>query len=131
MEVLVPFDLTAASERALDHAVEAYGPRQDAAIRAISFGRSAEQAEYAATQAVEDATENAAAAIHTEFVDADRDRLDDTEYLVGRILDYADETGADVVVVGRHEQGRLESLISKNTADGLIEASRYPVTVVP
>lgn len=130
MNVLVPFDLTPASERALEHAIAAYGPREDATITAVHFSDSAETVEELARAAVERSRGDAAATVETRFVPVESDEDDRPAAVAGRILEAAEETDADVIVVGYHEKGPVESFLSGNTADALIDRGSYPVTVV-
>jgi nucleotide-binding universal stress UspA family protein len=131
MDVLVPFDLTQVSERALAHAVATVGPRADATIHAVHFGESPEQAEYAAREAIEEITDGCAARVEVSFAGGDRQATADAGRVAERILDVAEDVDPDVVVVGRHPRSTIESLFAGNTADHLVEAGAFPVTVVP
>ncbi len=131
MDVLVPFDLTSVSERALEHAVAAYGPREDVTIHAVRVGRSAESAEGAATKFVEELSADAEATVRASFRDADRDRLDDADYVAREILAVTDELAVDAIVVGRHgDGGTIGSLFGRHVADHLLDDGQMPVTVV-
>lgn len=130
MNVLVPFDLTPASERALEHAIAAYGPREDATLHAVHFSDSTETVEGLARAAVERSRGAAAAAVETLFVPVESGQDDQPTVVAHRILEVADDIDADVIVVGYHKKGPVESFLGGNTADVLIEDGTYPVTVV-
>lgn len=50
---------------------------------------------------------------------------------VSAIVRAANEHGADVIVVGRHQRGWFSKLIEGSTSDDLLKASAVPVFVVP
>jgi len=130
MNVVVPFDLTPASEQALDHALAAYGPREDVTVHAIHFSDSSETVEELARAAVERSRGDAAATVETRFVPVESGQNDRPTAVARRILEVADELDAAVLVVGYHQKGPVESFLSGNTADVLIEYGTFPVTVV-
>ncbi len=53
------------------------------------------------------------------------------EDIVGAILEFADERGADLIVIGTHRPGRIERLVVGSTSEGVIRKSEIPVLVVP
>lgn len=130
MNVVVPFDLTPASERALEHAIAAYGPRPDVTIHAVHFSDSSETVEKLAHAAVDGSRGDAVATVETRFVPVEAGEGDHPGEVAGRILDVAGEVDADVIVVGYHRKGPVEAFLDGNTSEYLIEDGRYPVTVV-
>jgi len=53
------------------------------------------------------------------------------EDIVRAILQFADERGSDMVIIGTHRPGRIERLVMGSTAEGIIRKSKIPILVVP
>ncbi|HUF63397.1 MAG TPA: universal stress protein [Verrucomicrobiales bacterium] len=51
--------------------------------------------------------------------------------IVKGLLEFADERGADLIVVGTHGHNILETVILGSVAEGVVRKSRLPVLVVP
>jgi nucleotide-binding universal stress UspA family protein len=99
-------------------------------VHAIHFSDSSETVEELARAAVERSRGDAAATVETRFVPVESGQNDRPTAVARRILEVADELDAAVLVVGYHQKGPVESFLSGNTADVLIEYGTFPVTVV-
>lgn len=84
--------------------------------------------------------------IHDEFVKVAQDYLDKTKaHLKGekisthlaegdtakKILEYSEEWGADLIVMGTHSHGALEKLFLGTVASSVLERTKIPVFMVP
>lgn len=84
--------------------------------------------------------------IQDEFVKVAQDYLDKTAQHIGgenvtthlaegdtakTILEYADDWGADVIVMGTHSHSTLEKLFLGTVASTLLERTKIPVYMVP
>ncbi|AFL79553.1 universal stress protein UspA-like protein [Aequorivita sublithincola DSM 14238] len=84
--------------------------------------------------------------IQEEFVKVAQDYLDKTKvHLKGenisthlaegdtaqKILDYAEEWNADLIVMGAHHHGALEKLFLGTVASSILEQTKIPVYMVP
>ncbi len=84
--------------------------------------------------------------IQEEFVKVAKDYLDKTALHLGgeniathlaegdtakKILEYAGEWGADLIVMGTHSHGTLEKLFLGTVASSVLEHTKIPVFMVP
>lgn len=84
--------------------------------------------------------------IQEEFVNVAKDYLDKTALHLGgknisthlaegdtakMILEYAEEWGADLIVMGTHSHGTLEKLFLGTVASSVLEHTKIPVFMVP
>ncbi|PHR12669.1 MAG: universal stress protein [Aequorivita sp.] len=84
--------------------------------------------------------------IQEEFVKVAQDFLDKTATHIGKenitthlaegdtaksILEYAEEWGADVIVMGTHSHGTLEKIFLGTVASSVLEHTKIPVYMVP
>lgn len=137
--VLVPIDGSELSKRALEHALTAYPDAAvtvlhvvdpvDAVYRAEASGpveaeRWVEAARESADALLADARERAAA----RGVDVD------TEIRIGKpvreIVELADESDVDHIVVGSHGRTGAARLVLGSVAESVVRRSSVPVTVV-
>jgi nucleotide-binding universal stress UspA family protein len=130
MMVLVAVDGSECSRRAVEFGAD-MATRYDATLRVVHLS----DADTDAAEEVLDRARNALPADHggeTTFEVVVRDMASPTASRVGHeILDYADETGADHVVMGHHGAGRVERAILGSAAETVVRGETVPVTVVP
>lgn len=138
MRVVVPYDGSDLSKKALEHAVEHHEDADIALVHVLDFVEAGydappeaalpgywkgwhEEAEAAAEEMFEEAE---------DLVDADFE----TETVVGRparaIVDYADETDADAIVMGSHGREGASRILLGSVAETVVRRANVPVTVV-
>ncbi|MFP4530359.1 MAG: universal stress protein [Halodesulfurarchaeum sp.] len=136
--IVVPTDGSASSQQAIDHAVE-LAASQGATIHGVyvvnlaSFsGVPTEGSWEGVSAALEREGEQA-----LEMVDetaAIRDVPVELVRLEGRpsqqIVEYADEIGADLIVMGTHGRGGLDRLLLGSVAERVVRAASAPVMTV-
>jgi len=136
-EVLVAFDGTPLSEKALAHALEVY---PDASITALHVIDYLEES-YSAKALVGDETlleraqdRSAALLAEAEAKAAERDREVETVSVVGKsadeILEYADTHDTDVIVIGSHGRSGVSRMLLGSVAETVMRRATTPVTVV-
>lgn len=137
--VLVPFDGSPLSARALEHAVENFPAASITSLYVINPLDSVFDVEAGGLPVAE------------EWLDAARDRADaiqatatetaaahgleiDTVTVDGRpareILDYADERDVDQIVMGSHGRSGVERAFLGSVAETVLRRSRVPVTII-
>jgi nucleotide-binding universal stress UspA family protein len=137
--VLVPFDGSPLSERALHRALTKYPDDEITVLHVIDPVLAVYEAEAkglpAARSWVERATERAEAiCADAEARAADHDCEIATAIETGRpareILAYVDEHGIDHVVLGSHGRAGISRLVLGSVAEQVLRQSPVPVTVV-
>lgn len=137
--LLVPFDGSPLSERALEHAVEKFPTASITTLYVINPLDSLFDVEVGGLPAAErwydeardraDAVNETAAAVAAEH---GVDVADET--VVGRparaILEYVEEHDIDQVVMGSHGREWVERAILGSVAETVMRRARVPVTVV-
>ena len=137
--VLVPFDGSPQSEAALEHALEAHPEAKITALTVIDpieagYGSRAsfptlsgewfERAEIAAEETLE----------HAVVRSEQQGRTIETDTTTGRpartIVEYAEETGVDAIVMGSHGRDGVARVLLGSVAETVIRRSSVPVTVV-
>ena len=143
--ILVPTDGSDVAEKAIDHAIElastygatvhalyvidlgaidiSLGPEQVDRIRTGQFGEMPELQERAhdATGAVASMATDAGVSV-TESIAAGRPHRE--------IADYAEENGADLIVMGSAGRGGVRRVLLGSVAERTLRTTRIPVLVV-
>jgi nucleotide-binding universal stress UspA family protein len=138
-DVLVAFDGSPLSERALTYAIENFPDATLTAIYVIDPVDSVVDVEAGGLPVAEDWYDDAqehATGIHTTAAglaaEHDTDLTTVTE--VGRparaILDYADDHGIDQIVMGSHGRSGLDRTFLGSVAETVTRRARIPVTTV-
>jgi len=137
--VLVPFDGSPLSERALKHAIENYTGTAITTICVINPIESVFAAEAGGLPRSKSWFENARAeaeAVHsTARATAERHGRElDCVTVAGKparaILEYADENDIDHIVMGSHGRDGIERAILGSVAETVLRRARVPVTIV-
>lgn len=132
--ILVPTDGSDAANEALEHALamaEAFG----ASVRVLAVVDPGSNPWRFGVEEV-DALNRAAERLVDDLVDAYDDRAVVVRGTVRRgrpyraILEYADETDADVIVMGRTGDGGLSGVLLGSTTDRVLRNASVPVAVV-
>lgn len=136
--ILVPTDGSAASQPAIDHAVE-LATVHDATIHAVyvvnlaSFsGVPTEGSWEGVSEALEREGEDALAAVEeaaaVRSVPVERATLEGRPS--SRIVEYATEEGCDLIVMGTHGRGGLDRLLLGSVAERVVRSAPVPVLTV-
>ncbi|WP_318571015.1 universal stress protein [Salinigranum marinum] len=136
-EVLVAFDGTPLSEKALAHALDVYSDASITVLHVIDYIEES----YSAKALVGDETlqkraqERSADLLTEAEARADEhDRVLKTESEVGKatdeILEYADTHGIDVIVIGSHGRSGVARMLMGSVAETVMKRASVPVTVV-
>ncbi len=130
MKILLPVDGSECSLKTLEWAARTFNPKQTEyyLLKVISITPDMIQVEYDVT----DATKALNIAKHQ--LEEAGCKVAQIAYIFGdivdRISDYADEIGADQIVIGSHGRTGLNKLLMGSVSIALMErCSRYPVTV--
>lgn len=135
-DILVPTDGSGASAAALDHALS-LASQYDARVHGLyvvdwePYGLVEEETSVvvdnlrdegaAAVASVEEAAESAGVDTRTSVVEGDVHR---------HIVDYADEEGIDLIVMGTHGRRGLDRLILGSVTERVVRSSPVPVLAV-
>ncbi len=136
-EVLVAFDGTPLSEKALAHALDVYSDASITVFHVIDYIEES----YTAKALVGDETlrkraqERSAELLAEAEAKADEhDREVQTASEVGKaadeILEYADTHGIDVIVIGSHGRSGVARMLMGSVAETVMKRASVPVTVV-
>jgi len=134
--VLVPTDGSEYAEEAATHAIDV-ASRLDAAVHVVSVVDSGEFGyEFPSMDIPDMLAEGANDAVDRVIERAvDRDVPTTSEVVQGRpsrrILDVAEERGADLIVLGTHGHSALGRLIVGSVAERVVRGAEMPVLVVP
>ncbi|WP_380676021.1 universal stress protein [Salinigranum sp. GCM10025319] len=137
-DILVPTDGSAGTDEALTHALDIAGQR-GSRVHALSvvdrrIYLSAERDQQdAILESLNDSAEEAVAAVRdraadagVETVTAVRDGVPHSE-----ILDYADEEGVDLIVIGTHGRTGRDKIVNMGSVtERVVENAGQPVLVV-
>lgn len=136
-EVLVAFDGTPLSEKALAHALDVYSDASITVLHVIDYIEESYTAkalvgdETLRKRAQERSTELLAEA---EAKADEHDRVVKTASEVGKaadeILKYADTHGIDVIVIGSHGRSGVARMLMGSVAETVMKRASVPVTVV-
>ena len=138
MRVLVPYDGSELSEKAVEHALERYDDAEIVLLHVLDFVSAGYEAPpeaalpgYWADWYGE--AEESAETMLEEVTDA-YDATFATETVVGRpartILDHAEQEDVDAVVVGSHGREGISRILLGSVAETVVRRSPVPVTVV-
>lgn len=130
MHVLVPFDLSVASERALEYALTHLCPSEGQTVTVFHIsdaGSSGSEAEEAVRSVCEDCETEA----EVETVIEDTGSRVYKEKLRGSIRRTAEEKDVDTVVMGHRPKSLLDDVLYDTTADMILEDLETPVLIVP
>lgn len=135
-EILVPTDGSAAAERAIEHAVD-LATRYDARIHAFYVvDTSAYAALEGAGTVVVDALEDQGREAVGRIIAAAEDAGVPAERVVREgsphrnILDYVDEAGIDLVVMGTHGRRGIDRYLLGSVTERVVRSSPVPVLTV-
>ncbi|AXG09779.1 universal stress protein [Haloplanus rubicundus] len=136
-EVLVAFDGTPLSEKALAHALDVYSDASITVFHVIDYIEES----YTAKALVGDETlrkraqeRSAELLAEAEAKAAEHDREVQTASKVGKsadeILKYAETHGIDVIVIGSHGRSGVARMLMGSVAETVMKRASVPVTVV-
>ncbi|SEP18468.1 Nucleotide-binding universal stress protein, UspA family [Halogranum amylolyticum] len=137
--VLVAFDGSPLSERALAYAIETFPDAPITAIYIINPIDSVIDVEAGGLPVAKDWYENAkeeATRIHTTATDltAERntelDTVTEVEKPAQAILEYADDQDIDQIVMGSHGRSGIDRALLGSVAETVIRRARIPVTII-
>ena len=134
MKVLVPFDLTPVSERAVNFALEEYANDDSVTLHAVHFNSKKHgTVEDVINQTVVDFAENKDFDTNDLITDVEqRDEPVDKPSTVGDIiLEHVEEENIDHVVMGQHNKSWLKNLVKGSASGKVAEEASVPVTLVP
>lgn len=138
-KVLVAFDGSPLSERALTYALETFPDATITTIYVINPIDSVIDVEAGGLPVAEDWYDDAqerATEIHTTATDlaAEHDVILKTVTEVGKpareILEYADSHGIDRIVLGSHGRSGIDRALLGSVAETVTRRSRIPVTII-
>lgn len=134
MKVLVPFDLTPVSERAVKFALEEYADDATAELHAIHFNQSKHSTvEDIINKTVEEFAEE------KSFTEGDlkveiekREEPVDKPSTVGEIiLEHIEKEDIDHIVMGQHNKPWYKKILGGSASDKVADKASVPVTLVP
>ena len=137
--VLVAFDGSPLSERALTYAIETFPDASITTIYVIDPIYSVIDVEAGGLPVAEDWYDNAkerATRLHTTATDlaSERNTELDTVTKVGKparaILEYADDHDIDQIVMGSHGRSGIERTLLGSVAETVTRRARIPVTII-
>ncbi|WP_227131321.1 universal stress protein [Halorubellus salinus] len=137
--VLVAFDGSPLSERALTYAIETFPGASLTTIYVINPYDSVLDVESGGLPVAEDwydDAKNRAASIHSRARDVagahdvDLDSVTEVGKPARTILDYAREHDVDQIVMGSHGRSGLDRTLLGSVAETVTRRARFPVTVV-
>ncbi|ELZ88311.1 universal stress protein [Haloferax sulfurifontis] len=137
--VLVAFDASPLSERALRYALDTFPDAAITSIYVIDPVDSVIDVEAGGLPVAEDWYDNAqerASTVHTAATDlaAKLGTEIDTVTEVGRpattILEYADDNDVDQIVIGSHGRSGIDRVLLGSVAETVTRRAQIPVTVV-
>jgi len=138
MRVLVPYDGSEFSERALDHATGRFQDPEVVLLYVLDFVSAGYEAppDSALPGYWADWYDEAEAS-GEEMLEAasdEHDAVEETELVLGRpsraILEYAEESDVDAVVMGSHGRDGIGRVLLGSVAETVVRRSPVPVTVV-
>ncbi|WP_407066880.1 universal stress protein [Haloarcula sediminis] len=137
--VLIAFDGSPLSERALTYAIETFSEAALTTIYVINPIDSVIDVEAGGLPVAEDWYDNAqdrATRIHTTATElaAEHDIALTTATVVGRpapaILEYAADQGVDQIVMGSHGRTGIDRTLLGSVAETVTRRARIPVTII-
>ncbi|WP_248515031.1 universal stress protein [Salinarchaeum laminariae] len=137
MTVLVAYDGSAPAQTAIEHAIDRYPDDEIVLLRVIEMSGGHLMAGWDLLQErLKDAQDEGAA----ELSEAVRDLIDDAdvefriETAVGKpaqeIVEFAEDEGVDVIVVGSHGREGVSRVLLGNVAERIVRRAPMTVTVV-
>lgn len=134
MRVLVPFDLTPVSERAVKFALEEYANDGSAEIHAVHFNKSKHSTvEDIINKTVKEFAEEKEFTKGELVVEVEEreENVDESPTAGDVILQYIEESDVDHVVMGQHNKPWYKNIIKDSASDKVADKSSIPVTLVP
>lgn len=134
MKVLVPFDLTPVSERAVKFALEEYADDKSAEIHAVHFNTNKHSTvEDIINRTVEKFANNKSFTegdLRVEVIEKE-EAVEKSSTAGDVILEYVQESSVDHVIMGQHNRPWYRNLIKDSASEKVSEESPVPVTLVP
>ncbi|MFC6873745.1 universal stress protein [Halobellus marinus] len=138
-DVLIAFDGSPLSERALTYAIENFSDATLTTIYVINPLESVIDVEAGGLPVADDWYDNAqarASKIHTTATDIAAERGSDLDTVteVGKpaqaILEYAEDHGIDQIVIGSHGRSGIDRALLGSVAETVTRRARIPVTII-
>jgi nucleotide-binding universal stress UspA family protein len=130
MNVLVPFDVSPVSERAVETALDCFGNQVGVHISAVHFSRGEDDPAEIAAQRVQDMAKEYDVTIETEIQVIEHG--DDSKSAVREaITDYIEDNDIELVILGHEEKSLLDDLFRRDTTERVLEMHDTPVLLVP
>lgn len=134
MRVLVPFDLTPVSERAVKFALEEYADDPSAEIYAVHFNKTKHgTVEDIINRTVEEFAEEKEFTEGELVVEVEKrdENVDESSTAGDLILQYLQEHDVDHIVMGQHNRPWYKNIIKDSASEKVTDESSVPVTLVP
>ncbi|QJT10106.1 universal stress protein [Oceanidesulfovibrio marinus] len=77
------------------------------------------------------AEKNMRKCLDTEFANTKAHGVVRTGYAPQKILEYAEETGAEAIIIGSHGRRGVDRIVFGSVAEKVVKQSRIPVVTVP
>jgi nucleotide-binding universal stress UspA family protein len=138
-DVLIAFDGSPLSERALTYAIENFSDATLTTIYVINPLESVIDVEAGGLPVADDWYDNAqarASKIHTTATDIAAERGSDLDTVteVGKpaqaILEYAEDHGIDQIVIGSHGRSGIDRALLGSVAETVTRRAQIPVTII-
>jgi nucleotide-binding universal stress UspA family protein len=136
-EVLVAFDGTPLSEKALAHALDVYADASITVLNVIDYIEESYSAKaLVGHETLRERAEDRSAGLlaEAETMAAEHDREITTATKVGKsaneIIEYGKTHGIDVIVLGSHGRSGVSRLLLGSVAETVMRRATVPVTVV-
>lgn len=138
MHIVVPYDGSEQSRKALDHTLEQYEDATITLLHVLDFVEAGYDAPPEAalpgywSEWYEEAEDRAQELL--EEAEAEAGRELETETVVGRparaIIEYVEENEVDAVVMGSHGREGISRVLLGSVAETILRRSPVPVTIV-
>lgn len=131
MHVLVPFTANTGGDRAVNYAIDTFGPLSGATVTAIHFTETPEN-ESAQLRQRDIAERAEAAGVDLDIVVESLKYGDHSKApLRSAIVDAVRERDVETVVLAHEEKTALQELLNTTTAERLLSDLQIPVVLVP
>lgn len=134
MKIMVPFDLTPVSERAVKFALEEYADDKSAEIHAVHFNTGKHSTvEDIINRTVQKFAEDKSFTegdLTVEVVERE-EAVEKSSNAGDVILEYVRESNIDHVIMGQHNRPWYKNLVKDSASEKVSDQSPVPVTLVP